>query len=186
MISFPIQYRKYEGKGFSTPSGKVELRSSILEKMGYPPFPGFEEPPQSPARTPELFAEYPLILTQHRNIIFMHSEFRQVHSYRQGQPDPIIEVNPRTAAGLGIQDGDWMWIERPGFQERVRGRARFVEGLHPQVVSMLPGWWFPEKPGPEHGAFESNINTIISNDPPYDPINGNHQARAVLCRVGRE
>ena len=109
-----------------------------------------------------------------------------VSSYRKEQPDPLIEVNPQTAARLGIQDGDWMWIERPGFQERVRGRARYVEGLHPQVVSMLVGWWFPEKPGPEHGAFESNINTLISNDPPYDPINGNHQARAILCRVGRE
>jgi hypothetical protein len=62
---------------------------------------------------------------------------------------------------------------------------RYVDGLHPRVVSMLVGWWFPEKPGPEHGAFESNINTIISNDPPYDPINGNHQARAILCRIGK-
>jgi anaerobic selenocysteine-containing dehydrogenase len=186
MLSFPIRYKKYEERGFATPSGKVELRSSILERMEYPPFPDFEEPPQSPMRTPELFAQYPMILTQHRNIIYMHSEFRQVPSYRKEQPDPIIEVNPQTATKLGIQNGDWMWIERPGFQERVRGRARWVEGLHPQVVSMLVGWWFPEKPSPDHGAFESNINTIISNAPPYDPINGNHQARALLCRVGKE
>ena len=185
MISFPIRYKKYEEKGFATPSGKVELRSNILEELGYPPFPDFEEPPQSPVSTPELFAQYPMILIQHRNIIYMHSEFRQVHSFRKKQPDPVIEINQKTASDLGIGDGEWMWIERPGFQERVRGRARYVDGLHPRVVSIMVGWWFPERPGPEHGAFESNINTIISNDPPYDPINGNHQARAILCRIGK-
>ena len=186
MISFPIRYKKYEGKGFATPSGKVELRSSILEEMGYPPFPDFQEPPQSPVSTPELFARYPMILTQHRRIIYMHSQFRQVPSFRKQEPDPSIEIHPQTAGSLGIRDGDWMWIERPGFQERVRGRARLVEGLHPQVISMVVGWWFPEKAGPEHGAFESNINTLIAHDPPYDPINGNHQARAILCRIGKE
>jgi anaerobic selenocysteine-containing dehydrogenase len=186
MISFPIKYKKYEERGFHTPSGKVELRSSILEKIGYDPLPPYVEPPQSPVSTPELFQEYPLIMITHRNIIYMHSEFRQLPSFRKVEPDPFIEIHPETAAKRGIQDGTWMWIERPGFQDRVRGKARYVPGLDPRVISVHVGWWFPEKPGPEHGTFESNINTIISNAPPYDPINGNHQARALLCRVGKE
>lgn len=137
-------------------------------------------------RTPEIFREYPLILTTHRNIIYMHSEARQLPSYRKVEPDPWIEIHPGTAQGKGIENGGWMWIERPGFQERVRGKARYVADLDPRVISMNVGWWFPEKPAPEHGAFESNINTIISNGPPYDPINGTHQARALLCRIGKE
>jgi len=185
MISFPIQYKKYEENGFHTPSGKIEIRSSLLEKQGYDPLPRFVEPPQSPVSTPDLAKEFPLILTNHRNIIYMHSEFRQLASYRKIEPEPIIEIHPQTAAEKGITDGEEMWIERLGFADRIRGQARFVADLHPQVVSILVGWWFPEKAGPEHGAFESNINTIISNAPPYDPINGNHQARAILCRVGK-
>ncbi len=185
MISFPIKYKKYEEEGFNTPSGKIELRSSILEKAGYDALPGYVEPPQSPVSTPEVAKEYPMIMTTHRNIIYMHSEFRQLPSFRKVEPDPFIEINPETAAGKGIQNGDWMWIERPGFKERVRGKARYVADLDPRVISMVVGWWFPEKAGPEHGAFESNPNAIISNAPPYDPINGNHQARGILCRIGK-
>jgi hypothetical protein len=163
MISFPIKYKKYEDTGFRTPSGKIEIYSSFLEKMGYDPLPPFVEPPQSPVTTPDLFQTFPLIMVTHRNIIYMHSEFRQLPSFRKVEPGPFIEIN----------------------QERIRGKARYVPELDPRVISVHVGWWFPEKPGPEHGAFEANINSIISSGPPYDPVNGNHQARALLCRVGK-
>jgi len=48
---------------FNTPSGKVELYSTKLEKLGYDPLPYFAEPGESPYSTPELAREYPLILT---------------------------------------------------------------------------------------------------------------------------
>jgi thiosulfate reductase/polysulfide reductase chain A len=185
MISFPISYKKYKEGGFRTPSRKVELRSSILEKMGYDPLPPYIEPPQSPLSTPELFQEYPLIMITHRNIIYMHSEFRQLSSFRQAEPHPFIEINPQTASEKGIQDGDWIWVQRPGFQGKVNGKARYVSELDPRIISVHVGWWFPEQPAPEHGAFEANINALISTGPPYDPINGNHQARALLCKIGK-
>ncbi|CAG4882730.1 putative Acetylene hydratase [Georgfuchsia toluolica] len=37
-ISVPVKYRKYEEKGFATPTGKIELYSTVMEKLGYPPF----------------------------------------------------------------------------------------------------------------------------------------------------
>jgi len=185
MLSFPLRYKTYEESGFNTPSGKIELRSTMLENLGYEPIPKFYEPPESPVSKPELAKEYPMILITHRKAIYMHSESRQLPSFRKLEPDPVIELSTEAAAKLGIKDSDEIWIERPGFEHRVRGKAKLVERLHPSVVSMVPGWWFPEKPDPEHGMFDSNINTIISNGPPYDPINGNHQARAIPCRVGK-
>ena len=122
MISFPIKYKKYEDTGFQTPSGKIEIYSSLLEKMGYDPLPPFVEPPQSPVTTPDLFQAFPLIMVTHRNIIYMHSEFRQLPSFRKVEPVPFIEINPETAGKEGIQDGEVMWVERPGFQERIRER----------------------------------------------------------------
>ena len=49
--------------GFATPSGKAELYSNVLEELGYDPLPFYEEPPESPIRTPEVAKDYPLILT---------------------------------------------------------------------------------------------------------------------------
>ena len=35
----PAKYRKYRKTGFATPSGKVELSSSLLGDLGYDPLP---------------------------------------------------------------------------------------------------------------------------------------------------
>ena len=166
-----FEYKKYEKgllrpdrkPGFNTPTGKVELYSTVLEKCGLDPLPGFEEPPESPVSTPDIAKEYPLILTTGaRTAVFFHSEHRQIASLRKMNPDPIVEINPETAEKLGIKDGDWVYIEsRYG---KCRQRARLSGGIHPEVVNAQHAWWFPEKPGPEpslFGVWESNINLLL-------------------------
>jgi anaerobic selenocysteine-containing dehydrogenase len=185
MISFPVSYRKFEERGFRTASGKIELYSSRLKEAGQDPLPYHLEPPQSLVSTPQLAKEYPLILTTFRDRAYEHTEYRQINPLRKLLADPQIEINPMTASQFGIEDGDEVWIETPNINSRVKGKAKLIPGLHPRVVASLFGWWFPEKPAPEHGCFESNINTIIDNGPPYEPINGNYQARGILCRVGK-
>ena len=182
-LSFPIRYKKFEQDGFKTPSGKIELYSQTFEKLGYDPLPALLE---AFHRNPGRDDNYPLILIQHRDVHYMHSEFRQLSSLRDGHPEPLIEINPATAGDLGIKEGEIIYIETPGFRERVSGRASFVERLHPITISCLSHWWFPEKDGPEHGCFESNINTILSHGPPFDPVTGAHQTRGIPCRVVRK
>lgn len=183
MLSFPVTYRKFEERGFGTPSGKIELYSSILEQAGHDPLPYYVEPPQSPVSTPALARDYPLILTTFRSRVYEHTEYRQIAPLRKLLPEPLIEINPKTASHFGIEEGDEVWVETPTVRSRVKGNARLIPQLHPRVVAFPFGWWFPEKPAPEHGCFESNINTIIDNGPPYEPINGNYQARGILCRI---
>jgi thiosulfate reductase/polysulfide reductase chain A len=185
MISWPIKYEKYKEQGFAfkTPSGKVELYSNILENHGYPPLPSHIEPPESPISTPDIYKQYPLILTNHRSVVYTHSEFRQVPSLRRELPEPLLEINPETAEALGINEGDKVSVETSRSRGQVYMKARLVRELHPRVVSCLSHWWFPEHPEPDHGCFESNINTIVSSEPPYDPISMNYQMRALLCRV---
>ncbi len=186
-IKVPHRYRKYEQEGFDTPTGKVELYSTILEKFGYDPLPTYVEPPESPISTPELLKEYPLILiTGARQINFFNSEGRQISSLRKLTPDPEIEINPETAAKLGIKDGDWVWVETPQVKgERVKLKAKLTNGIHPMVVHARHGWWFPEKPAPEHGCFESNINVVTRDGPPREKIIGSVPTRGTLCKVYR-
>jgi anaerobic selenocysteine-containing dehydrogenase len=118
-------------------------------------------------------------------VAYEHTEYRQIDPLRALLREPQLEINPQTAARLGIAEGDAVWIETSRLKHRVTAKARFESQLHPNVVASLFGWWFPEKPAPEHGCFDSNINTIIDNGPPYEPLNGNYQARGILCRVGK-
>ena len=164
-------YQKYEKgllrpdkmPGFNTPTGKIELYSTVFEKCGLDPLPYFEEPPESPLSTPEIAREYPLVLTTGARIRgSFHSEHRQIPSLRRMNPDPLTEIHPDTAKDLGISDGDWVTVEsRYG---KCRQKAKLTEGIDPRVVHSQHGWWFPEKPGAEpslFGAWESNINLLL-------------------------
>ena len=96
-----INPRTGKPTGFATPSGKVELYSNVLKELGYDPLPYYEEPPESPVRTPELAKEYPYILITGGNFRPMfHSENRQLGiGTREQYPDPVMDVNTETAEG---------------------------------------------------------------------------------------
>lgn len=178
-----MRYRKYEQEGFKTPSGKFEIVCAALEALGHEPLPVHKEPPESPFSTPELSQEYPLILiTGGRVGELFCSEGRQIDLLRRCHPDPLLEIHPQTAQGLGIAPGDWVWIET--LRGKIRQRARLTEGIDPRVVHAEYGWWFPEKAPPEYGWQESNVNLLIDNHSP-DPIFGTESMRGLLCKVCR-
>jgi anaerobic selenocysteine-containing dehydrogenase len=166
-----FEYRKYEkgllrpdGKpGFDTPTGKVELYSTVFKDCGLDPLPYHQEPPESPVSTPELAKKYPLILTTGgRTPASFASEHRQVPSLRKMNPDPLLDIHPDTAAGLGIKNGDWIYIENS--HGKCRQRARLSDAVKPGVVHAQYGWWFPEKKGTEpdlFGVWDSNINQLL-------------------------
>jgi thiosulfate reductase/polysulfide reductase chain A len=191
MILFPDkrELQPWLRTGFPTPSGKIELYSSILEKLGYDPMPYYEEPPESPIRTPDVAREYPLILNTGGNFMPMfHSEFMQRGiGAREKHPEPLMDIHPDTAGKLGIGDGDWAYIEtRRG---RIKQRARYNAGMLPNVVNCQASWWFPEKPtyAPEFsGVFESNANVLTLDDVECcDELSGGWCDRGLLCKVYR-
>ena len=185
-LSVPKEYKRYQKVGFATPTGKVELYSTILEKLGYDPLPQFKEPPETPFSQPQLAEKYPLILiTGGRVQPYYHSEHRQVASLRKMHPDPIVQINSETAKNLGISDGDWVWIESP--RGKIRQKCRLFDGIDPRVVHVEHGWWFPEEDGAEpslHGVWKSNCNVLTDDDPAIcNSISGGWPLRGFLCKV---
>jgi anaerobic selenocysteine-containing dehydrogenase len=184
-IKGETEYRKYEKKGFSTPTKKVELYSTIFEGWGYDPLPRYREIPESPISKPEMAKEYPYILTAGaRCPVFFHSEHRMIPWLREIYPDPIVEIHPRTAEKHGIKDGDWVFIESP--RGRIKQRAKLTAGIDPRIVAAQHGWWFPEVKTPDHGWDKSNINILTDNDPAgYDVAMGSTNLRVLLCKIYR-
>ena len=177
-----LEYRKYEKAGFRTPTGKFELYSTVLKKLGYDPLPSYVEPPETPLSNPKLAEEYPLILMNGaRFIAFFHSEHRSISSLRKLRPDPLLEVHPKTAEKLGLSDGGWAYVETP--RGRVRMKVKVTDRVHPLCVHADHGWWFPEEGGPCYGWRRSNVNLLTSNKPPHDPCFGSTNVRVSLCRI---
>jgi len=181
----PVLFGKTRGGGFNTPSGKVELLSSISKEAGEDPLPYYKENQETPFSTPEIAKDYPLVLTTgHRHVAYFHSSNRQVPWCRELEPYPRLQIHPQTAAQLNIKDGDWVWIEAPKGRGRVKMKAEVTEAVEPRVVAAPSHWWYPEnKEDPLHGWSESNINVIITNDPPYETVTGCVTLRGILCKV---
>jgi anaerobic selenocysteine-containing dehydrogenase len=178
------EYKGYEKKGFNTPSGKVEIYSQQLKGWGYDPLPNYQELPESPFSTPELFREYPLIFTSAKDPFYFHSAYRNIPSLRNLSPDPVILLHPETASRLKIEEGDWVSIETK--RGMICQKAKLDREIDPRVVILSFGWWFPERKDLElSGWKESNLNILTENGPPYDPTIGSTPLRAVLCRISK-
>jgi anaerobic selenocysteine-containing dehydrogenase len=176
-------YYKYKKNGFSTPTGKVELYSTILEKWGRDPLPKYTEIPESPVSRPDLAEKYPYILNPGLRIpTFFHSANRMIPWLREIRPEPIVEIHPETAAKHGIAEGDWVYIESS--RGKARERAKLNTGIDPRVIVAEHGWWYPEIKDPGHGWDISNINMLTDNShESMDPVMGATNLRALMCSI---
>lgn len=174
--------RKYKREGFSTPTKKVELYSTVLEKLGYDPLPTFYDPPESPDGSPELLDRFPYtLITGARIPSFFHSENRVPGPLRDKRPDPLVEIHPNLAREKGLASGDWVRIVSP--RGSVLQRAKVTTRVPEKVVAADHGWWFPEEEN-DLGWDKSNIDILTDNAlEACDPAFGSTNLRVLLCNV---
>ncbi|MCL2883571.1 MAG: molybdopterin-dependent oxidoreductase, partial [Coriobacteriia bacterium] len=139
-----LEYYKYGEKGFATPSRRVELKSSILEELGYPALPTWTGFAESAESDPGLAEQYPLVLTTGGGFMpYHHSEQFNIASVRFLRADPYFTINPLAAKKLRIKDGDWCYIET--CRGRIRQRANVEPSVDARVIYAQRGWWYPER-----------------------------------------
>lgn len=179
------KYRKYKKTGFGTPTGKVELHSTVLEHLGYDPLPAYIESKETIVSNPKLAEKFPLtLITGGRVREYYHSEWRQVEPVRKFHPFPIVQMHPNTARKYGIKDGDWIWIETA--RGRAKQMAKITDIVPENIVHAEHGWWYPELLGKEplHHVFEPNINLVTDDDPSScNQIIGSWPLRTALCKI---
>ncbi|MFC2066605.1 molybdopterin-dependent oxidoreductase [Chloroflexota bacterium] len=172
IISVPYTYRKYEKDGFKTPSRKIELYSQRLKGLGFDPLPSYREPTESPISNPQLAKEYPLILTTGaREPVLRHSELRNIPALRQICPEIRVKINPKTAEGLSIKEGDTLVVETQ--RGSMEAKAWLREDIDPRVVQV-----------PSHWPGKNNVN-LVTDDENCAPMIGSAQLRCQLCKVKR-
>ncbi len=101
----------------------------------YTPLPTWRPPTMWSSPPP-----YDLTLVSFKMIEFKQARASQIPLLAELAPEQRLEINPATARGRGIRDGDWVWVEShnavTGQTRRVRVRARLTEGIRPDVVGM--------------------------------------------------
>ena len=169
----PMRYRKFEEKGFRTPSGKAELASSIVARVGGDPVPHYVEPGESPESRPDLARDFPFILTTGGiSAVHRHTELRNVPWLREIESDLNAHMNDQSGAGLGLKNGDRVIVESP--RGRIRVRVKLHPGIAPRVVQVAHGW-----PGQE------NVNLLTDNRQMAELVSSTC-LRGLLCRVYKE
>lgn len=175
--------------GFNTDTGRYNFWSISMSNMGYKPLASYEEPPESPISSPDLFKDYPFILTTGaRRWSLFHSEHRQAPTMRSIHDCPQVMINPDDARTIGVKDGDWVTISNKfgSCREKVEISPRIKRG----VVSADHGWWFPERKdhaeddGTEDGLFgvmQSNINKLLPMRPGKTGLGNSYKSQ--LCKI---
>ncbi|MFH1016119.1 MAG: molybdopterin-dependent oxidoreductase [Chloroflexota bacterium] len=175
-----------DGKpGFRTPTGKIELYSTVFESYGLDPLPHHKEQVESPVSAPDIYQKYPLIMiTGRRCAVMFHSEHRQIPWLREINPNPTVDIHPDTAKPLGINEGDWVWIE--GVRGRVKRMAHLSPAMHPKMVHALHGWWLPETEGKApnfYGIWDLNVNLLIPEGCVSSSGFGGAPNKTMLCKI---
>jgi len=192
IIDLAMQYRKYAKKdgaghfvGLPTPSKRVELYSIPFKAAGHDPLPSWQEPLSACFPGENISAKYPLLVINSKVVEYSHSQHRSIPSLRKRVPYPYLEINPKTARTLGIQEGDAVLLETP--HGSITLTAKLTGDIAPDVVCAQNGWWQAcdvlDLPGYDpYSSKGANVNLLYETKN-IDPISGSLPIKGYPCRV---
>lgn len=188
-IKYPITertFKKYEsgkfrkdGKsGFPTPSGKFEIKSSLLEEFGYPGLPEYMEPIESPLSQPELAKTYSLVLNTGARIhTTFRSQFLNIPGLLNIQPEPLVWINTEDARNRSISDGDQVLVKTK--RDQVKFVAKVTDEIPSGEIELNMGGGSSYQ---TEAWAKSNTNRLTDNEN-CDYISGFPIYKALLCDV---
>ena len=181
--AFPYRLGNFEEKPFVGPTGKVELYSENMARVGLDPLPA-HVPPSYVLDHVAASDGFPLVLqTGLREKTYHHSRFREQAWARKVSPDPVVYIHPETAERFAVAEGSWITVRTPGASGSCRLKAKLTTDTMVGVLTTGVGWWLPEAPAPHFGARDVNINAALSYSGRWDPATGSADTRGIACRI---
>ncbi|MNZ52407.1 Dimethyl sulfoxide reductase DmsA precursor [compost metagenome] len=124
-----------------TPSGKIELFSSRMEKAGLPALPTYIPLVEGydGEHRPGIGTQYPLMFISPPNHSFLNSTFGNVEKLQSLEKAPLLQIHPEDALVRGIEDGDdiIVWNDRG----RYLVNASVTDKMLPGTVVSQGLWW---------------------------------------------
>lgn len=162
--------RNFEHELFNTPSGKIELKSLVLERYrgshGYEGLPVFQDFRENAGIDRE---QFPLILsTGCRKPQFFHARLYRVEWLKDLEQAPLVEIHPEDGNKYGIGEGDVVKITSP---------SGSVTGIAEYNISGAEGVAYMY-----HGSGAGDANKLIRKEY-VDPISGFPGFKGYFCRI---
>jgi len=178
-ISGPLESKKYEKTGFATPSGKVELKSSVLEGFGFDSLPYWRP-------DPEPNPEFPIkMFVGVREDEYFQTGHRHIEKLRRRNPEPRFFVSPIDAMNAKLVHGGWAEVVTT--IGSVKARVEIQDEMPVGVVRVPHGWWQPEREegdGSLSGAWEhADAQISPDDDENLDLEQGVPQFKGLACRI---
>ncbi len=129
-VELPTDAESEPSFDWNTSSGKVELYSNTLARVGFPGVPTWQEPPEPPHDQFYLLTGKVAQATQ-----FASQNNLLLHKYAD---EPRLWINDKVAADRGLADGDW--VEVASQVGTVHIRLLATPGIRPDCVYLTPGY----------------------------------------------
>ena len=128
----PVYFAGDQPAEFNTPSGKIELYSTLLADVGQDPLPRYTPPERPPAG-------------------FYHLNYGRAPAHTFGRtinnpqlfelmPENTVWVHPSAAARLRVASGDYVALENPDGLRSNRIRVRVTQRIRPDSVFLVHGF----------------------------------------------
>ena len=165
-----------DGKpGFPTPSGKVEIISSVREKAGLCGMPVYHDIREIPEFGSK--EDFPMMMTTGaRSKIRFASFGPNVDEIAKAEPDPLMSICKEDAERYGISDGD------PVYVETAFGKGSFKAHICLMAKGCVHIPFGGGSPYMHGGWKAGNVNRLASMR--YaDPVSGFITYKSIPCRI---
>lgn len=155
-VPYPDDGRPWANGGFPTATGRVELASDRLERLGHPRLPTYTPAIEGPQGRADLVERFPLqLLTPKHHTRFLNSSYAHLPGHAGPEGGPFVELDPVDAGARGLGDGDLAEVRND--RARVVVPVRLSDRLRPGVCAIPFGWWMRSHP-------DGRVANSLTND----------------------
>lgn len=143
-------YKKiaYEDLVFDTPSGKIEIYSEQISRLGYNPLPEYIELKESKHSSSDLYKKYPLHFLSSHSAYRINSQFIEMELSKK-EAYPVLEISHEDSSKRLISDGDMIRV----FNDRgeIYIECKVCDSVIPGTIHVYEGW---------SESFKASINKL--------------------------
>ncbi len=170
-VQLPGETADFPELDWNTPSGKIELFSSTLDKAGFAGVPEWEQPP-----APNADQFYLLTGKVAQSTQFGSQNNQLLHKYSD---EPRLWMHPSAARKLGLVDNDW--VEVSSSAGKINIPLQVTQAIRSDCVYLTPGYGHLSKgltTAYGVGACDSDLHLTYT-----DPISGSQALSQTFVSV---